>query len=88
MGADACSLFLHDFKTDELWSTVAWNGGRGHSDTFRSGLGRGMFSTGETINLKDAYETHGSNRLWTCTQATAPSLLCMPLRNRLETCWG
>src|SRR5512139_3576212 len=63
MGADRCSLFLHDFKTDELWSTVAM-GMEGEVIRIPSsaGLAGACFQTGETINLKDAYEDSRVNK--------------------------
>src|SRR4030042_3781094 len=56
MEADRCSLFLHDPKTDELWSTVALGMGE---QVIRIPSGVGVagycFQTGQTINLEDAY---------------------------------
>ena len=84
MGADRCSLFLHDFKTDELWSTVAM-GMEGEVIRIPSGAGLAgaCFQTGETINLKDAYEDSRFNKAVDLhTGYRTRSLLCMPLRNR------
>jgi len=84
MGADRCSLFLHDFKTDELWSTVAMGmEGEVIRIPSQTGLAGACFHTGETINLKDAYKDERFNKAVDLhTGYRTRSLLCMPLRNR------
>jgi signal transduction histidine kinase len=84
MEADRCSLFLHDPKTDELWSTVALGMGE---QVIRIPSGAGVagssFQTGETINLEDAYKDPRFNKeIDAHTGYRTRSLLCMPLYNR------
>ena len=84
MGADRCSLFLHDPNTDELWSTVALGMGeqmiRIPSNIGVAGV---SFQAGEMINLEDAYTDPRFNKeVDAHTGYRTKSLLCMPLYNK------
>jgi signal transduction histidine kinase len=84
MEADRCSLFLHDPKTDELWSTVALGMGE---QVIRIPSGVGVagycFQTGEIINLEDAYTYPRFNKdVDAQTGYHSRSLLCVPMHNR------
>lgn len=61
--ADRSSLFLHDQKTDELWSVVA-EGEEAKKLRFDSGLGLAghSFMHGQVINIDDAYQDPRFNR--------------------------
>ncbi len=84
MEADRCSLFLHDPKTDELWSTVALGmGGQVIRIPSGAGVAGSSFQAGETINLEDAYKDSRFNKeIDAHTGYHTRSLLCMPLYNR------
>jgi signal transduction histidine kinase len=84
MEADRCSIFLHDPKTDELWSKVAL---RMAGEVIRipssAGLAGDCFQTGKTINLEDAYTDHRFNKeVDFHTGYRTKSVLCMPLYGR------
>jgi len=84
MGAERCSLFLHDPKTDELWSTVAIGMGE---EVIRIPCGTGVagycFQSGEILNLDDAYTDPRFNKeVDAQTGYRTRSLLCVPLYNR------
>jgi len=84
MEADRCSIFLHDPKTDGLWSTVAL-GMAGEVIRIPSGAGLAgdCFQTGKTINLEDAYSDNRFNReVDSHTGYRTKSVLCMPLYSR------
>jgi len=84
MESDRCSLFLHDPKTDELWSKVAL-GMEGREIRFPSGSGLAghCFRTGETVNLADAYDDPRFNRqIDERTGYRTRSLFCAPVYNR------
>ena len=84
MGADRCSLFLHDSKTDELWSTVAL-GMEGQVIRMPSsmGLAGACFQTGETVNLEDVYQDPRFNReIDAHTGYRTRSVLCVPIHTR------
>ncbi len=84
MGADRCSIFLHDPNTDELWSTVALGiAGKVIRISSSAGLTGHCFLTGETINLEDAYGDNRFNKeVDLKTGYYTRSALCMPLYNR------
>ena len=84
MGADRCSLFLHDSKTDELWSMVAL-GMEGQVIRMPSstGLTGACFRGGEKINLEDAYRDPRFNREMDArTGYRTRSILCVPIHTR------
>ncbi len=84
MEADRCSLFLHDPKTDELWSTVALGmAGEVIRIPSSTGLIGSCFQTGKTINLENAYTDHRFNKeVDFHTGYRTKSVLCVPLYNR------
>ena len=84
MGADRCSLFLYDPKTDELWSTVALGmEGQQIRIPSRAGVAGHCFTVGETLILADVYSDPRFNKevdAWTGYRTR--NLLCIPLCNR------
>jgi signal transduction histidine kinase len=84
MGADRCTLFLHDAKTDELWSTVAL-GIEGQTIRMPSNMGLAgvCFQSGKTIILEDAYKDPRFNReIDAHTGYLTQSILCVPIHTR------
>jgi len=90
MEADRCSIFLHDPKTDELWSTVALGmAGEVIRIPSSAGLAGDCFQTGNTINLEDAYTDHRfNNEVDFHTGYRTKSVLCMPLQSREDSRLG
>ena len=84
MESDRCTLFLHDPKTDELWSKVALGmGGQEIRIPGGSGVAGHCFRTGEAINLPDAYADPRFNReVDERTGYRTRSLFCAPVHNR------
>ena len=84
MGADRCTLFLHDSSTDELWSTVALGmGGQVIRMPSNAGVAGHCFQTGESVNLEDAYQDTRFNReVDAHTGYHTRTLLCVPIYNR------
>ena len=84
LSADRCTLFMYDDKYDELWSQVA------HGLEFKeiripshAGIAGTVFSTGETINIPDAYEDDRFNKeIDRKTGYHTRSILCMPVKNK------
>jgi signal transduction histidine kinase len=84
MGADLCSVFLFDPKTDELCLTVSLDLGEG---LVRMPSGAGVaghcFTSGAVVNLEDAYTDPRFNRdVDRRTGYRTRSMLCMPLYTR------
>jgi adenylate cyclase len=82
--ADRSSLFLHDPRTDELWSLVA-EGVDTREIRFPSGAGLAghSFTTGEVINIDDAYRDERFNReVDSQTGYTTRSILTLPILAR------
>jgi signal transduction histidine kinase len=84
MESDRCTLFLHDPKTDELWSKVALGmGGQEIRIPCGAGVAGHCFRTGETINLADAYTDSRFNKeVDERTGYRTRSLFCAPIYNR------
>jgi signal transduction histidine kinase len=84
MEADRCSIFLHDPKADELWSTVAMGlAGQVIRMPSSVGLAGHCFKTGKSLNLPDAYEDPRFNReVDARTGYRTRSVLCMPIHTR------
>lgn len=83
LNADRCTVFLHDKTTDELWSKVATGMG---SEEIRfpadKGLAGYVAKTGNTVNIKDAYNDERFNKeIDHKTGYTTKTILCMPIRN-------
>ncbi len=84
LDADRSTLFLHDEKTNELWSRVA-QGLEMREIRFPSHLGiaGSVFTTGETINIPDAYKDSRFNpEVDKKTGYTTRSILCMPVKSK------
>jgi adenylate cyclase len=84
LDADRSTLFLHDEKKNELWSQVA-QGLEQKEIRFPSHLGiaGAVFTTGETINIPDAYADDRFNQeVDNKTGYTTRTILCMPVKNK------
>jgi adenylate cyclase len=84
LDADRATLFLHDPRTDELWARLPRDEGSPEI-RFASHLGiaGAVFTSGHTINIKDAYADPRFNREFDKrTSFKTRSILCMPVVNR------
>ncbi len=84
LGAERGSLFLHDESRDELWSRISEGA---ITQEIRipahSGLAGACFSSGEAINVADAYADSRFNRdVDARTGHRTRSVLCVPVRNK------
>ena len=90
LDADRSTLFLHDDKTDELWSQVAE--GEGMKEIrfpASAGLACSCFRSGEPINIPDAYaEPRFNQEVDRMTGYRTRNLLCMPVVNKVGTAIG
>ena len=83
LSADRCTVFLLDDENNELWSKVAL-GLEMQEIRFASnkGLAGHVAMTGETINIKNAYESEYFNKeIDLQTGYKTRNILCMPIRN-------
>jgi adenylate cyclase len=81
LDADRCTLFLLDKETSELWSKVA-DGTEEIRFPMRMGIAGHVASTGETLNIPDAYNDKRFNKeIDLKTGYRTRNILCMPLRN-------
>ena len=84
LDADRSTLFLHDEKRDELWSVVA----QGLDSVVirfpsRMGIAGSVFATGETVNIRDAYNDLRFNQeVDRKTGYVTRSILCAPVLNK------
>lgn len=83
LNADRCTVFLLDDDKKELWSKVAIGMG---NDAIRipanTGLAGHVINTGETVNIKDAYNDPRFNKdIDKKTGYITKTILCMPMRN-------
>ncbi|HSA06972.1 MAG TPA: tetratricopeptide repeat protein [Candidatus Gastranaerophilales bacterium] len=83
LSSDRCTVFLYDRDNNELWSKVALGMG---SQEIRfpanMGLAGHVATTGETINIKDAYNDSRFNKeIDKKTGYKTKTILCMPMRN-------
>lgn len=81
--ADRCSVFLYDREKNELWSKVALGM---DSEEIRfpadKGLAGHVVKTGETINIRDAYNDERFNKeIDLKTGYLTTTILCMPIKN-------
>jgi len=81
--ADRCSVFLVNEAEGKLWSLVAL----GESERIYVNIGEGIagscVSTGETINIVDAYQDYRFNpNVDKITHYRTRSILCSPIRNQ------
>jgi len=84
LDADRSTLFLYDEKTNELWSQVG-QGLHMKEIRFPSNLGIAgtVFTTGETINIPDAYSDPRFNpEIDKKTGYRTRNILCMPVKNK------
>lgn len=84
LNADRCTLFMYDQKTGELWSQVA-QGLDSYQIRFpaRLGIAGTVFTTGETINIPEAYADARFNpEVDKKTGYRTRSILCQPVRNK------
>ena len=83
LSADRCTLFLLDRDTNELWSKVALGMGKQEIRfPANMGLAGHVVMTGETINIKEAYNDHRFNKeIDKKTGYKTKTILCMPMRN-------
>ncbi len=84
LDADRSTLFLYDEKTNELWSQVG-QGLEIKEIRFPSRLGIAgtVFTTGETINIPDAYKDSRFNpEIDKKTGYMTKTILCMPVKNK------
>ncbi|MCK7521182.1 MAG: tetratricopeptide repeat protein [Ignavibacteriales bacterium] len=83
LNADRCTVFLLDKESNELWSKVALGMGKQEIRfPANMGLAGHVASTGETINITDAYNDPRFNKeIDKKTGYTTKTILCMPMRN-------
>ncbi|MBX5483103.1 MAG: GAF domain-containing protein [Myxococcaceae bacterium] len=80
--ADRCSLFILDRDRDELWSKIAEGTHQEIRFKATSGIAGAVATTGQVINLPDAYEDPRFNRSFDQqTNYRTRSLLCVPMRD-------
>lgn len=83
LNADRCTVFLYDKEKNELWSKVAL-GMNSKEIRFpaNQGLAGHVITTGETLNIQNAYESEYFNpEIDRQTGYHTQSILCMPIRN-------
>lgn len=83
LDADRCTVFLLDEEKKELWSKVAL-GMNTKEIRFDSSLGLAghVATTGETVNIKEAYKDKRFNKeIDKKSGYITKSILCMPIRN-------
>ena len=83
LNADRCTVFLLDEEKKQLWSKVAL-GLEMQEIRFASDLGLAghVATTGETVNIKDAYTDNRFNKeIDLQTGYKTKTILCMPIRN-------
>ena len=83
LNADRCTVFLLDEEKHQLWSKVAL-GLEMQEIRFASDLGLAghVATTGETVNIKDAYTDNRFNKeIDMQTGYKTKTILCMPIRN-------
>ena len=81
--ADRCTVFLYDKETDEIYSLVALGlESRELRLPASKGLVGASVKSGETINIKEAYEDPRFNRdVDLSTGYRTKTILCMPIKN-------
>ncbi len=81
--ADRCTVFLLDDEHNELWSKVALGlETKELRFSANKGLAGHVAMTGETVNIKNAYESEYFNKdIDLQTGYKTKNILCMPIRN-------
>ena len=81
LSADRCSIFIYDKKTDELWTKVAHGVKEIRVPKDRGIVGH-SFTTGQVLNIKDAYEDPRFNQeVDKETGYRTRTILAFPMRN-------
>jgi adenylate cyclase len=83
LDADRCTLYIVDEERDEVWSRVALGDGFNEVRVPRQlGIVGHVATTGQTVNVPDAYEDPRFNRAVDHrTGYRTRTILCMPVRN-------
>jgi adenylate cyclase len=82
LDAERCTMFLIDKEKQQLWSTVA-DGTEQIRIPINMGIAGYVVSTGEVLNIPEAYEDDRFNRdIDLKTGYRTRSILCMPLQNK------
>ncbi len=80
--ADRCSLFILDRERGELWSRVAQGTEKEIRFPVGSGIAGAVATTGQVVNIKDAYADPRFNRSFDITNNyRTQSILCVPMRD-------
>jgi adenylate cyclase len=90
LNCDRATIFLHDEKTNELWSQVAL-GMKDQEIRFPAnrGIAGEVFTTGKIVNIRDAYQDPRFNpQIDLKTGYKTRNILCMPLINKFGTAIG
>ena len=85
LDADRSTLFLHDKRTNELWSNIAQGmaGGQQIRIPSSAGIAGSVFTSGETVNIPDAYSDSRFNQaVDKKTGYRTRSILCMQVKNK------
>ncbi|MEW6710449.1 MAG: adenylate/guanylate cyclase domain-containing protein [Candidatus Riflebacteria bacterium] len=83
LNCDRATIFLHDEKTNELWSQVALGMNQEIRIPANRGIAGEVFSTGCTVNIPDAYKDSRFNQqIDLKTGYRTRNILCMPLINK------
>lgn len=90
LDADRSTLFMHDFKSDTLWSVVAQGE---NTSQIRipadKGIAGSVFQSGRTVNIPDAYKDERFNpEVDKKTGYHTRSILCIPVINKDGTSIG
>jgi HD superfamily phosphodiesterase len=88
--AERCSVFMLDEEKQELW-TIKAHGLEGHPlrVPLQSGLVGYVARTGETVNVRDAYQDYRFDRnIDKVTGYRTGSILSMPMKNKLGAIIG
>jgi GAF domain-containing protein len=83
MHADRSTLFIKDAATDQLWSKVVQGDGMAEIRVpLRAGIVGHVVTTGETINIADAYQDKRFNQeIDRRSGYRTHSILCVPIRD-------
>lgn len=85
LDSDRCTVFLYDKEKNELWSKVATGIDGSEEIRFPAHLGLAGYvaKTGETLNIKDAYQDPRFNKeIDKKTGYHTKNILCLPMKNR------
>ena len=90
MGAQRCSLFLHDAKTDQLWSLVATDLEKNEIRIpVKTGVAGWVFRHRQSLLIEDAYaDPRFYAEIDRKTGFRTRSIICIPLVNRQGRCIG